>query len=87
MPKLAKRGVILGLGWLCFGLGLIGLVLPVLLGLLLLAIGLILLAQESALVRRWTDGLRERHPKFATAFDGAESKARDWWRRRIGKSA
>ena len=84
MLRLAKRAIVLGLGWLFILLGFAGLFLPVLQGILFLLIGVILLSYESVTVRRFMNRTRERYPVFASAFDRAEERARRVFRRTTG---
>ncbi|MFQ5843024.1 MAG: PGPGW domain-containing protein [Thermodesulfobacteriota bacterium] len=58
-----KRIVILTAGWLCLGLGVMGLFLPFLQGLLLVGCGLLLLSKESEVMKRVSDRLKERYPR------------------------
>lgn len=57
-----KRIVILTAGWICVGLGMVGLFLPVLQGFLLIGCGLWLLSKESTFMRRVTDRMKEKYP-------------------------
>ena len=58
-----KRVIIVTAGWICLGLGVVGLFLPVLQGFLLIGLGLWLLSKESMLMRRLANRLKERYPK------------------------
>jgi uncharacterized membrane protein YbaN (DUF454 family) len=58
-----KRIIILTAGWICVGLGIVGLFLPILQGVLLIGLGLWLLSKESTLMRRLTDRLKEKFPR------------------------
>ncbi len=49
-------------GWFLVGLGIVGLFVPVLQGVLLIALGLIVLSRHSAPVRRLVERLRRRFP-------------------------
>lgn len=57
-----KRAAVLALGWVLVGLGIVGLFLPVLQGVLLIALGLYVLSRESRTVRHWVERMRTRHP-------------------------
>ena len=57
----ARRIVLLSVGWVCVLLGLIGLVLPFLQGILLLAIGLLLLSAEYRFAQKLVRWLRLRY--------------------------
>ncbi|CAN0383970.1 unnamed protein product, partial [Discosporangium mesarthrocarpum] len=79
-----KRWALIGTGWVFILLGLAGLVLPVLQGILFLAIGALILAGASYRVRRWLVALRRRYPRFRTALDAARGwlkRQRRKWRR------
>jgi uncharacterized membrane protein YbaN (DUF454 family) len=58
-----KRIVILTAGWICVGLGVVGLFLPVLQGFLLIGCGLWLLSKESTVMRRFSNRLKKRYPR------------------------
>jgi len=75
-PPLARAALLLG-GWLFVLLGVLGLFLPVLQGILFLAVGVYLLSLESRTVRRRVDHYRARHPRFDRAVQGAQ----DWLHR------
>lgn len=81
MRAKAKRLLMLALGWGFIVLGILGLFLPVLQGILFLAIGLFLLAKVSPLARLWRQKLRRRYPKLATKLDQAERRAAEFARR------
>ena len=74
MRQSVKRWIRLGLGWLFIVLGILGLFLPILQGILFLAIGLVLLAGESPAAGRLVEYLRKRYPKFGTVLDGATAQ-------------
>ena len=59
-------------------LGLAGLFLPILQGILFLAIGVVLLARESMWVKRVLVRLRRRYPETADKFAAASRRAHDW---------
>ena len=69
-----KRGVRLGLGWTFVVLGVAGLVLPILQGILFLAIGLGILAPESPWAQARLDALRRRFPHAAQTYDRAAQR-------------
>ena len=79
MARLAKRIAILALGWGFILLGIVGLVLPVLQGVLFLLIGLALLSSESKTARRILEQLRARYPGLSERIDLAEQRASRWW--------
>lgn len=64
---------VLGYGFLT--LGVLGLFLPVLQGILFLAIGLILLSRSAGWASRLLDRIKERYPKFALTIGKAEKFA------------
>lgn len=70
-----KRILILTVGWTFVVLGVLGLFLPVLQGILFLAIGFIILSKESRMVRGWTVRLRRRFPIFNKVWKDAERRA------------
>ena len=81
MARLIKRVAVLTLGWLFILLGIVGLVLPVLQGILFLLIGLALLSTESEIARRLLERLRARFPWLSERIDVAEDRALKWWNR------
>ena len=81
MARLVRRIVVLALGWGFIVLGIVGLVLPVLQGVLFLLIGLALLSSESEMARRLLARLRARYPGLSRKLDLAEQRARRWWLR------
>ena len=78
----------LALGWAFLVLGVLGLFLPVLQGVLFLAIGLAILATEQVWAHRLLLWLRRRFPRFAHVFDKARHQSERWvhktlhWRRK-----
>ncbi len=80
-----KRWIKLIVGWGFVIFGVVGLVLPVLQGILFLAIGFGILAQESAWARARLHSLRRRHPEWAETFDRAAEKAAATIRRLNGR--
>lgn len=69
-----KRWLKLAIGWAFVVLGIAGLVLPFLQGILFLAIGFGILAQESQWARRQLEKLRRRYPRLSAKFDEAADK-------------
>lgn len=69
------RFVILVSGWFFIVLGILGLFLPILQGILFLAIGAYLLSLESPMARRIINRLRTRYPKLGATFDTARLRA------------
>lgn len=81
MARIVKRIAVLALGWGFILLGIVGLVLPILQGILFLLIGLALLSSESEIARRILERLRARYPGLSRRIDLAEERARRWWLR------
>ena len=73
--------VLLISGWFFIFLGILGLFLPVLQGILFLAIGAVLLSSVSPRARLFRQRVGQRWPVVRTSID----KARDWLRQRFGK--
>lgn len=69
-----KRWLKLAIGWAFVVLGIAGLVLPFLQGILFLAIGFGLLAQESEWAGARLEKLRRRYPQLSEMFDRAADK-------------
>jgi uncharacterized membrane protein YbaN (DUF454 family) len=76
-PKRSRllRLVILVSGWIFIVLGVLGLFLPILQGILFLAIGAYLLSLESPMARRVINRLRQRYPKLGDTLDTARLRA------------
>ncbi len=70
-----KRLLILISGWGFIFLGVLGLFLPILQGILFLAIGFYLLSLESPWAHRKIEQMRERYPKLGATFDEARLRA------------
>lgn len=70
-----KRFLILAAGWLFVLLGILGLFLPILQGILFLAIGFYLLSLESPRVHRMMERVRERYPRLGGTMDEARLRA------------
>ena len=81
MARIAKRIVILALGWGFILLGIAGIFLPILQGILFLLIGLALLSMESETARRLLHKLRARFPGISAKIDVAERRAKEKWER------
>lgn len=77
LPR-TKRLLKIILGWAFLVLGVLGLFLPILQGVLFLAIGLVILAQEQAWAHRLMTRIRHRFPHMAGVFDSAHRKAEAW---------
>lgn len=74
----SRRLLKLILGWGFLVLGVLGLFLPILQGVLFLAIGLGLLAQELPWAHRLLTRLKHRHPHMARMFEDARHKGEAW---------
>ncbi len=85
VARVAKRVIVLALGWGFIVLGVVGLVVPILQGILFLLIGLALLSSESETARRILERLRARYPALSERIDLAEVRARRWWMRVAGR--
>lgn len=76
-PRVARLGKVT-LGWGFLVLGVLGLFLPVLQGVLFLAIGLVILSTEQAWAHRLLTWLRGRFPGFAHVVDQARTQSERW---------
>jgi hypothetical protein len=85
MNRIAKRLLILIVGWVFIVLGIIGLFLPVLQGMLFLIIGLLILSSEYVWAHRLLQKLRQRFPAIGHKADEAREKASAWWCRLFGQ--
>jgi uncharacterized protein len=81
MSSRVKRVLVLLAGWGCILLGILGLVLPVLQGVLFLLIGLVILSTEYLWAHRLLGKARERFPKISRTAAEAAAKAGHWLRR------
>ena len=68
-------------GYFFLVLGIIGLVVPVLQGILFISIGLIVLAKTAPWAERLLKRFREKCPDAGRLIDKAEAKVEDWGRR------
>ena len=69
------RFAILAAGWFFIVLGILGLFLPILQGILFLAIGAYMLSLESPWARRVIEKMRRRYPRLGQTFDTARLRA------------
>lgn len=70
-----KRLLILLTGWLFIFLGVLGIFLPILQGILFLAVGFYLLSLESPWVHRKMEQVRQRYPRIGATMDEARVRA------------
>jgi len=80
-----KRFLILVSGWFFIVLGILGLFLPILQGILFLAIGSYLLSLESPWVRKKLLQFQRRYPKLGATLEEARLKAARYARKILGK--
>lgn len=85
MTRGVKKVLVQAVGWLFILLGIAGLFLPILQGVLFLAIGLIILSTEYAWAHRLLARIGERFPKVAAVTDQARTKAARWLRHMHGE--
>ena len=78
MRAKVRRWIKLFLGWAFVVLGVLGLFLPILQGVLFLAIGFSILAQEQPWAQRLMDRARHRWPHAAGVMDHARHRAEGW---------
>ncbi len=71
-----RRTASLVLGWALVALGVVGLFLPLLQGILLIAAGLLVLSRNSEHARRWIGRLRRRWPHLDRALDRLQRRRR-----------
>lgn len=83
IKKHAKRITLDTIGWIFIILGLVGLVLPVLQGILFLVIGLYILSIHSEFGKRVVYKLKHFHPKVTPHFDRIEKKIDHFFRHLI----
>jgi uncharacterized protein len=71
-----KHAAIHVAGWFFILLGIVGLVLPILQGILFILVGLFLLSSVSPRAERLLDRIRKRFPRISNTFDEAKHKAK-----------
>jgi len=81
MNDAVKRVLVLIVGWGFIVVGMIGLLLPVLQGVLFLVIGLLILSSKYVWAHRLLGKLRQRFPAVSPGADQAAVKASVWLRR------
>lgn len=84
--RLKRIGVII-VGWAFIVLGLIGLVLPILQGVLFLLVGLLILSTEYVWAHNLLHKLLMRFPKIASQMNRARERAERWIRKTKTKQA
>jgi uncharacterized protein len=77
MREKAKRVATYAAGWGFIFLGILGLVLPVLQGILFLLVGLYILSTVSPWAGRMLERLRRQFPRISEQLEAAKAKARD----------
>lgn len=80
-----KRWLILAAGWFFIFLGILGIFLPILQGVLFLAIGSYMLSLESPWVRKKMLTLQRRYPKLSATLDEARLRAARYARKILGR--
>jgi uncharacterized membrane protein YbaN (DUF454 family) len=75
MKRNTRHYLMLGLGWVFIVLGILGLFLPILQGILFIAIGLIILSRRSPRVRLLIRRLAKRYPAFGKGLVEARIRA------------
>ena len=75
MKHNGRHYLMLALGWVFIILGILGLFLPILQGILFLAIGLIILSRRSPRIRLLVRRLARRYPAFGTVMGEARARA------------
>jgi len=86
MPRRTRSLIIQGLGWVFLVLGFFGLFLPILQGILFLAIGMVLLSYESPWFRKKLTWFERRYPKYGRQIKEARIRAMLLVRRFAGRS-
>jgi uncharacterized protein len=71
-----KRAAIHVAGWFFILLGIVGLVLPILQGILFILVGLFLLSSVSPWAERLLHRIRKRYPRISNTFDEAKARAK-----------
>lgn len=76
-----RKIALLSLGWAFIVLGIVGLLLPVIQGVLFLLVGLLILSSEYDWAKRILGSVRTRFPTAAQRFQQASSRTTAWLRR------
>jgi uncharacterized membrane protein YbaN (DUF454 family) len=86
MKPALKKLVVLITGWAFLLLGIFGLFLPILQGVLFIAIGLTILSTEYAWAHHLLQKLKKRFPSIARHIDAAKERASNFFRRHKSKA-
>ena len=81
MPSLARKFA----GFALLGLGVLGLVLPILQGILFMALGLFILRDQYGWAREAMAKLRARWPRQVKGVEAMEARLVDWSRRQAAR--
>ncbi|MGI9417486.1 MAG: PGPGW domain-containing protein [Geminicoccaceae bacterium] len=76
-----KTILLQAVGYFFLVVGVIGLVVPVLQGILCLTIGLIILAKTAPWAERLLERFRQRYPQAGATIDKADVKVHEWGRK------
>ena len=87
MGKMAKKITILVVGWFFVALGIVGLFLPILQGILFIAIGLLILSKESRWAKTMFLKLRQRYPQQYEKLEKLKQNHEEYCQEEIGKGA
>ncbi|MGH6945839.1 MAG: PGPGW domain-containing protein [Kiloniellales bacterium] len=75
LAEALRYWAVVALGWSFVLFGIVGLIFPVLHGILFLLIGFSILARKQAWAKRLLDRLRRRFPEYSQRFEDAEQRA------------
>ncbi len=84
MKRDARHYIMLSVGWFFIILGILGLFLPILQGILFLAIGMVILSRRSPRVRLMIRKLAKKYPAFGKALKEARIRV-DRLREKFGR--
>ena len=76
-----KTVALQAVGYFFLVLGVIGLVVPILQGILFISIGLIILAKTAPWAERLLQRFREKYPDAGRMIDKADTKVHEWGRK------
>ena len=77
-----KRIALIIVGWVFLLLGIIGLVLPVIQGVLCIMIGLAILSTRSEFIKRQLERLEKRYPEHYRKVTEARGKISNWFKKK-----